>query len=757
MKIHFSLQRTRRALRNSLLCIGLCVLAASLPVSVLGQLVYPTPYTFITLAGNNGYGSADGTNSAARLANPFGVAVDRAGNLYVADKLNDTIRKVTRVGSNWVVTTLAGMAGFPGSADGTNTAARFNYPYGVAVDSAGNVYVADQGNSTIRRLALVGTNWVVTTLAGLAGVPGWANGKGSAARFNGPKSVGVDTNGNIYVADQYNDVIRKVTPAGDVSTPAGVAGVPGSADGTNSAARFNEPHGVAVDSAGNVYVADLLNDTIREVMPVGANWVVSTLAGQAGVPGSNDGMGTNAQFSGPQGVAVDSAGNVYVADANNETIRQVNPVGTNWVVTTLAGQTGNGGFADGPGSAALFLDPTCLAVDSAGNVYVGDTSNNAIREVTPGGDVTTLVGLTNGSADGVGRAAQFNYPVGLAMDSAGNLYVGDQDNHTIREVTPAGVVTTLAGQAGVPGLLDGTGTNAQLSSPYGVALDSAGNVYVADSGNNAIRVLTPVGTDWVVSTLATGFNIPAGVAVDTNGIVYVSDSNDGAIRKVTPAGVVTTLATNFNVPFLMALDSAGNLYVAGWGDNTIWKVTPAGVVRIFAGCPTCPSGEVDGTGSAARFYSPAAVAVDSPGNVYVSDYNNGVIRKVTPAGAVTTLAGGSGLIFADGTGTAAGFQPWGLAADNSGNIYVADGYNNTIRKGFPASSVPPPILQPPSLSAGQFGFGITGLSGLAVDIESSGDLSRWQLLGTTSLEGGTNFFVSPFPPEGTQFYRGHVR
>jgi streptogramin lyase len=165
---------------------------------------------------------------------------------------------------------------------------------------------------------------------------------------------------------------------------------------------------------------------------------------------------------------------------------------------------------------------------------------------------------------------------------------------------------------------------------------------------------------------------------------------------------------------------------------------------------------VDGTGSAARFNNPSGVAVDSHGNLYVSDGNNGAIRKVTPAGVVTTLAGGS-FGFADGTGSAAAFAPYGLAVDSSGNIYVADGGNNTIRKGFPASSVPPPILQPPSLSAGQFGFGITGLSGLAVNIESSGDPSQWHLVGTCILEGGTNYFVSPNPPQGAQFYRGQVR
>jgi len=435
------------------------------------------------------------------------------------------------------------------------------------------------------------------------------------------------------------------------------------------------------------------------------------------------------------------------------------------VVTTLAGLGGVSGSTNGTGSAARFNAPRGVAVDTNGNVYVADTYNNSIREVTPGGEVTTVAGFATGgpgSADGTGGVARFSLPVGLAMDSAGNLYVGDQNNHTIRQVTPAGVVTTLAGQAGLPGYLEGTGTNAQFSYPDGVALDSAGNLYVADSGNNAIRVLTPVGTDWVVSTLATGFNDPNGVAVDTNGIVYVGDSGNNRIAKVTPTGMVTTLASGFNIPFLVVVEGAGDVYVGDSGNNAIRKVTPTGVVTTLAGCLTCPPGSVDGTNGAARFNYPSCIALDTNGNVYVADNGNSTIRKVTPAGTnwvVTTLAGVAGNFdSADGTGTNALFsRPSGVAVDISGNLYVADAINNTIRKGFPAGSVPPPVLQAPSLNAGQFGFGITGLANLAVDIESSGDLSQWQFVGTTILEGGTNYFVSPAPPQGLEFYRGHVR
>ena len=280
-------------------------------------------------------------------------------------------------------TTLAGQPGGQGNADGTGSAARFNCPVGVAVDSAGNVFVADYDNYTIRKVTPAG---VVTTLAGSAGNGGSADGTGSAARFNQPSGVAVDSAGNVFVADTDNHTIRKVTPAGVVTTLAGSAGASGSTDGTGSAARFDDPEGVAVDSAGNVFVADTDNHTIRKVTPAG---VVTTLAGSAGASGSTDGTGSAARFYYPVGVAVDSAGNVFVADTGNHTIRKVTPAG---VVTTLAGSAGNSGSADGTGSAARFNDPEGVAVDSAGNVFVADCFNNTIRKVTSAGVVTTLAG-----------------------------------------------------------------------------------------------------------------------------------------------------------------------------------------------------------------------------------------------------------------------------------------------------------------------------------------------------------------------------
>jgi len=254
------------------------------------------PYTFSGLAGLSLTGSADGTGDAARFAFPQAVAADTAGNVYVADTSNHTIRTITPEGA---VSTLAGLAGVAGSTDGTGSAARFNFPAGVAVDSAGNVYVADIGNNTIRTITPAGA---VSTLAGLAGSDGSTDGIGSAARFSGPRGVAVDTTGNVYVADFGNSTIRKITPAGMVSTWAGLAENPGSTDAIGNAARFSGPKDVDVDAAGNVYVADLYNSTIRKITPAGA---VSTLAGLAVNYGSEDGPGSTARFSFPAGVALD--------------------------------------------------------------------------------------------------------------------------------------------------------------------------------------------------------------------------------------------------------------------------------------------------------------------------------------------------------------------------------------------------------------------------------------------------------------------
>ena len=317
----------------------------------------------------------------------------------------------------------------------------------------------------------------------------------STASFPGPASVVFDASGNAYVSDGRNHTVSMITPTGVVSTLAGSAGTSGSADGIGNAARFLLPDGIAVDAAGNVYVADSGNFTIRKITPAG---VVTTFAGLARQFGSADGTGSAARFDRPRALALDAAGNLYVADSDNYTIRKITPAG---VVSTIAGLAKSMGNIDGPGNVARFNSPQGIALDPAGNLYIANTNGSTVRMISPAGNVTTLAGLaeTEGSADGTGSAARFDRPRGIAADAAGNVFIADLAGHTVRKITPAGVVTTLAGLAAAPGFVDGTGGASRFRNPLGASLDAAGNLYVADNGNEAIRKITPAA---VVTTFA---------------------------------------------------------------------------------------------------------------------------------------------------------------------------------------------------------------------------------------------------------------
>ncbi len=664
--------------------------------------------TVTTFAGGQS-GAADGQGTNAGFNFPAGVAVDASGNVYVADQSNNTIRKITPGG---LVSTLAGSPGARGASDGSGTNALFSHPAGVAVDGAGNVYVADTWNCTIR---MINSTGAVQTLAGKGGVPyghsytltgtgGTADGVGTNALFYYPAGIAVDAATNIYVTDTGNDTIRKIAPGAIVSTLAGFPTAIGNADGAGTNASFSSPKGVAVDGSGNLYVADSGNNTIRKISPSGS---VVTVAGQAGAWGGTDASGTNALFSQPSGVALDAKGNLIVADTVNCSIREIS---TNGVVGTFAGPGGSAGSDNGSGSEARFFNPVAMAVDGATNLYVADLLNLTIRKVTPEGTVSVVAGQPgqSGAVNGSGTNTLLASPGGLAVDASGNLYIADADNQIIRKIAPDGTATTLAGQTGLTGSSDGAGTYASFSSPLGLALDKSGNLYVADTGNETIRVITPAG---VVSTLAgqtgvTGaangvgtnatFSNPTAVAVDGSGNVYVADAGNSMIRVIAPGGGVSGFAglagnpgaadglgTNASFSSMngLAVDAAGNVYVADTYNQTIRMITPAGLVATVGGSAGA-AGSADGVGTNALFSHPSGIAVDSAGRVYVADAFNNTIRvgTVAPAPPMLEVAGGAGMVVLSWSTSATGFVPATKSSLAAGSVWTVL-TNNPVQSG----------------------------------------------------------------------------
>jgi len=442
------------------------------------------------------------------------------------------------------------------------------------------VTVTAQDGTTSKQYVVVVTRqedharYYFSNFVGSPGAPyGWNDGVGSAAGFSLPYGVALTASGTLYVTDYINGEIRRVSPAGAVTT---------------FASGFNFPQGIALDASGNVYVADTYNYVIRKVTSGG---VVTTLAGALGLSGSADGIGSAARFFAPSGVAVDASGNIYVADNGNSTIRKVTPSGA---VATLAGSPGMSGTSDGIGSAARFCFPYGIAIDASGNLYVADGSGNAIRKVTPGGVVTTLAGnFHSGSVDGVGTAARFHDPFGIAVDANGNVYVADTANHTIRELAADGSVTTLGGSPGTSGSSDGFGSDARFFNPSGVAVDANGNLYVADLDNNRISKGVPMqvtgGATVVNGTVSfTGMANPGGqfsavwfdYGLDRNYGEYAEPQGIGSGSSfVTVSGTASGLVNNATYHYRLGFTCGSGTF---YGSDSTFTNAPSYTVNRAA-------------------------------------------------------------------------------------------------------------------------------------------------------------------------------
>ena len=651
------------------------------------------------VAGNGtcGFSGDNGLATSAQLCRPAGIAVDSAGNLYIADTGNNCVRKV----SNGVITTVAGNGNYGFSGDnGPATSAQLYGPVGIAVDPAGNLYISDSGNDRIRKIA----NGMITTVAG-NGSYGFRgdNGPATSAQLYGPAGVAVDPTGNLYISDSGNNRIRKVAN-GVITTVAGRGTSGFSGDGgPATSAQLQGPAGIAADPAGNLYISDSGNNRIRKV----ANGVITTVAGNgtAGF-GGDGGPASNAQFN-PAGLCVDSGGNLYIADSGNQRIRKV----SNGVVSTVAGN-GTAGFGGdgGPAAAAQLFAVQAVAVDSAGNVYIAEPAR--VRKVSSG-VITTVAGNGTFGFSGDGgpaTSAQFALysPRGIAVDSAGNLFIADTQNSRVRKVSN-GIVTTVAGN-GTPGFSGdgGPAAGAQLSTPLGVAVDSAGNLYIMDVSNERIRKVS----NGIITTMV-GSGTPG----------YGGDGG--------PATSAQLLAVT-----AIAVDPAGNLYLV---DSQRVRKVSNGVITTVAGSTAGGFflGD-DGPATDALLNSPTGLAVDSSGSIYIADTGNNRIRKVSN-GVITTVAGNGIYGFGGDNGPATSAElegtslatssGWGIAVDSAGNLYIADPGNARIRRASPGTA---PVIAP----------------GQVVPVYSSTPIVQpgsWVSVYGSDLASGTSLWNGDFP------------
>ncbi|MDX2030003.1 MAG: Ig-like domain-containing protein [Blastocatellia bacterium] len=822
----------------------------------LGRVIFTTaskpPASMITVVGTGARGATgdNGLGVLATVSRAIRVALDGAGNLYLTDSDNHTIRKVTPAG---VITTVVGKSeqrGFGGDG-GPATQGMLSFPIGIAVDGAGNLYICDNTNVRIRKVTAA--TGVISTIAG-SGVTGFSGDGGPAieARLSNPQSVAVDKDGNVYIADSGNNRIRKVAASdGKISTVAGNGTAAfGGDNGPAVDAQLSTPLDVVADKDGNLIICDAGNNRLRKV--TAADGKIATIAGSDTVAGfaGDGGPAINAKLFAPVGGVIDAAGNIYFSDRGNHRVRKVDTAG---IITSLAG-TGTAAYnGDGLGALVSALSaPTGLAVDSVGNVYIGDRDNRRVRKIVVAGANDTVLptiaiasptsaatfatnsgqinvsgtasdnggvllvrwsndrggsgvalGTTSWSIQGVNLQAGLNNLTVTAWDASGNaasatlgisftpeqviygwagagqpgdsgdggaaatarlspfglaftggsLYVTDDESHRVRRITPAGLIGPFAGTGALGASGDGAAAlDASMNSPSDIVADAAGNLYIADSNNHRVR---RVGTDGKITTIAgTGeadfggdggpatqakLARPIGLAIDPAGNLLIADSNNARIRKVTlSTGIITTIAGTgavdsggdggpalqafFKFPYGLAVDRAGVIYVLDRLDHRIRRIGTDGVITTIAG-----TGEDGYNGDArpareAQINFGSLMTVDAQDNLLFADFGNNRIRKITISTGIITTVAGSGLSGSTGDGgdplLAPILLPTDVAVDPAGNLYVADWGGYRIRKiqatsglrtvaGVSAASFLGAQIAPESIVAG-FGANLAG-------------------------------------------------
>lgn len=614
-------------------------------VSPAGQL------TLVAGSGRCGFGGDGGLATDAELNIRFDfyyfseIAVDTSGDLFIADFDNDRIREV--VAATGKIQTVAGngTSGFSGDG-GPATSAELNGPMGVAVDSSGNLFIADTSNQRVREV--VAATGKIQTVAGngTAG-PGGDGGLATNAQLDNPTGLAIDSSGNLFIADAGNERIRKVT-AGKIQTVAGngIQGFSGDG-GPATSAELGFALSVAVDGSGNLFITDIANQRIREV--ASATGIIQTVAG-GGTAGLGDGgPATSATLNYPLGAAVDGSGNVFIADGLNYRVREVSA--STGIIQTVAGNGSYYGFTgDGyPATGAELNNPTYLTVDNSGNLFIDDQIDNRVRGVTSDGIIRTVAGNGNPGFSGDGgpaAGAELCAPQSVAADSAGNLFIADGCNYRVREVVAAtGIIQTVAGN-GTYGFSGdgGPATDAELSRVYGVAVDQVGNLFILDDS----RVRKVAAASGIIQTItsAGGGGNGDGLAVDGSGKVFVT---------------------------------------VGYPDCDVLEVIAAtGVVQVVAGTNgVCGYSGDGGPATMAQLHNPFGVAVDGSGNIFIGDSGNARVREVVAAtGIIQTAAGNGGGGFSGdgGPATNAELSALGVFLDRSGNLFIADNGNERVRR-----------------------------------------------------------------------------